>query len=96
MITRMSSESSIEKTTTDESELLDRRLFLRSIGKWSGAAIVAAVGGGVWISSAPEARAGWVNRRGGVGGGGWINGGGGGGGWVNRRVGGGGGWVNRW
>jgi hypothetical protein len=93
----MSSESSIEKTTTTESALLDRRLFLRSIGKWSGAAIVAAVGGGAWISSAPEARAGgWVNRRGAVRGGGWINGGGGGGGWVNRRVGGGGGWVNRW
>jgi hypothetical protein len=66
----MSSESSIEKTTTAESELLDRRLFLRSLGKWSGAAIVAAVGGGVWISSAPEARAGgWVNRRGAVRGG---------------------------
>jgi hypothetical protein len=93
----MNSESSIENTATPESELLDRRLFLRSIGKWSGAAIVAAVGGGVWISSCPEARAGgWVNRRGAVRGGGWINGGGGGGGWVNRRVGGGGGWVNRW
>lgn len=91
----MSSESSIEKTATAESELLDRRLFLRSIGKWSGAAVVAAVAGGVWVSSSPEARAGaWVNRRG-VAGGGWINGGGGGGGWVNRRVGGGGAWVNR-
>ena len=61
----MNSESSIEKTTAAESELPDRRLFLRSLGKWSGAAIVAAVGGGVWISFAPEARAGgWVNRRG--------------------------------
>ena len=106
----MSSESSIEKTATAESELLDRRLFLRSIGKWSGAAVVAAVGGGVWVSSSPEARAGvWVNRRGVIRGGGWINGGGwvnrvggwingggGGGGWINRRIGGGGGWVNRW
>ena len=93
----MSNESSIEKTTTAESELLDRRLFLRSIGKWSGAAVVAAVAGGAWVSSSPEARAGaGVNRRGAVRGGGWINGGGGGGGWVNRRVGGGGGWVNRY
>ena len=39
--------------------------------------------------------AGWINRRGAIRGGGWINGGGGGG-WVNRRVGGGGGWINRW
>jgi hypothetical protein len=59
------------------------------MGKWSGAAISAAVAG-AWFASAPEARAGWLNRR--IGGGGWINGGGGGG-WVNRR--GGGGWINR-
>lgn len=74
-------------------ESLGRRLFLQSLGKWSGAAIVAAVAGG-FLASAPQARAGaWVNRRGG-GGGGWINGhGGGGGGWVNRA--GGGGWINR-
>jgi hypothetical protein len=39
--------------------------------------------------------AGWINRRGAIRGGGWINGGGGGG-WVNRRIGGGGGWINRW
>jgi hypothetical protein len=68
----------------------DRRQFLQSIGKWSGAAIAAAVGG-AWLASAPKADAAWVNRRGG-GGGGWVNGGGGGGGWVNR---GGGGWINR-
>jgi hypothetical protein len=86
-----------------------RRLFLQSMGKWSGAAIAAAVLGGAWLALPPEANAGaWVNRRGGYGGGGgwinrrvgggggWINGGGGGG-WVNRRVyGGGGAWVNRW
>jgi hypothetical protein len=37
---------------------------------------------------------GWINRVGG-GGGGWINGGAGG--WINRRsYGGGGAWVNRW
>ena len=72
-------------------DLQERRRFLQSMGKWSGAAIGAAVAG-AWLASAPEARAGgaWVNRR--VGGGGWINGGGGG--WVNRRVG-GGSWVNR-
>ena len=94
----------------EESELQDRRLFLRCLGKWSGAAIAAAVLGGAWLASTPEAKAGaWVNRRGGYGGGGWINnrgygggggwinGGGGGGGWINRRAyGGGGAWVNRW
>jgi hypothetical protein len=92
-------------------ELLARRLFLQSLGKWSGAAIAAAVLGGAWLASPPEADAGvWVNRRGGYGGGGgawinrrayggagWINGRGGGGGWINRRAyGGGGSWVNRW
>jgi hypothetical protein len=88
----MNDEPSIERAKTRESELLDRRLFLRSIGKWSGAAVLAAVAGGVWLSSAPEAKAGvWVNRRG-FGGGGWVNRGGGGG-WINR--GGGGGWINR-
>ena len=93
----MSQESSNENAASADTELLHRRLFLRSVGKWSGAAIVAALAAGAWLSSAPTARAGgWVNRRGGVRGGGWINGGGGGGGWVNRRVGGGGGWVNRW
>jgi hypothetical protein len=86
----------------ERKELLDRRLFLQSIGKWSGAAIVAAVGG-VWLASPPKTNAGgWINRRGGYGGG-WINGAshpggswvnGGAGGWVNRR-GGGGAWVNR-
>ena len=71
-----------------------RRLFLQSMGKWSGAAIVAAVAGS-WLASAPKAEAGgWINRRGG-GGGSWINGGGGGGGWINRRGGGGGSWINR-
>lgn len=89
-----------------QSDLQMRREFLQSIGKWSGAAIIAAVGG-TWLSSSPEARAAaWVNRRGVVGGG-WINGGGGGGGWINgagwvnraggwiNGGGGGGGWVNR-
>ena len=94
----MSHEPSIDKTSSDQ-ELVGRRLFLQSMGKWSGAAIAAAVFGITWVASPPKAEAGvWVNRRGGYGGGGWINGyGGGGGAWVNRRYyGGGGAWVNRW
>ena len=106
----MNDEKSKEARGTSEGEdLLARRLFLQSMGKWSGAAIAAAVFGSAWLAFPPEANAGaWVNRRGGGygggwvnraggGGGGWINGGGGGGGWVNRRgYGGGGAWVNRW
>jgi hypothetical protein len=76
---------------TQEDGLQDRRRFLQGMGKWSGAAIGAAVAGAALVT-APEARAGaWVNRR--IGGGGaWINGGGG---WINRRIGGGGAWINR-
>ena len=75
-------------------QTIGRRLFLRSLGKWSGAAIAAAIAGS-WLASAPEAEAGaWVNRRGGWVNGRWVNGGWiNGGGWVNRR--GGGAWVNR-
>ena len=72
-------------------DVTGRRLFLQSMGKWSGAAIAAAVGG-AWLASAAKAEAAWVNRRGG-GGGGWVNGGGGGGGWINGS--GSGGWINR-
>jgi hypothetical protein len=90
----MGNESSNENGAIDETGLLQRRLFLRSLGKWSGAAILATVAAGAWLTSSPNASAaGWINRRGPVRGGGWINGGGGGG-WVNRRVG-GGGWINR-
>jgi hypothetical protein len=105
----MNDEISNETTGAEEErEQLGRRLFLQSMGKWSGAAIAAAVLGGAWLAFPPEAKGGaWVNRRGGYGGGwvnrvgggggGWINGGGGGGGWINRRgYGGGGAWVNRW
>ena len=75
-------------------EIQQRREFLQGLGKWSGAAIVAAVGGGVWLASAGKAHAGrWVNRR--VGGGAWANRAVGGGAWTNRSVGGGGAWVNR-
>jgi hypothetical protein len=103
----MNNDTSNETTGTEEErELLGRRLFLQSMGKWSGAAIAAAVCGGAWLAFSPEANAGaWINRRGGYGGGwinrwgggggGWINGGGGG--WINRRgYGGGGAWINRW
>ncbi len=72
----------------------NRRVFLQGMGKWSTAAIAAAVAGS-WLGSGPEARAGaWINRRGGWlnRGGAWVNRVGGGGSWVNR---GGGGWVNR-
>jgi hypothetical protein len=106
----MSDETFNETMGTDEErELLDRRIFLQSMGKWSAAAIAAAVGVGTWFALPSTANAGWINRRGGYGGGGgwingrggggggWINGGGGGGGWINRRgYGGGGAWVNRW
>jgi hypothetical protein len=107
----MNDETSNETLSIEERrELLDRRLFLQSMGKWSGAAIAAALGGVAWLAFPPEANAGaWVNRRGygggggggvnrwGGGGGGSINRGCGGGGWINRRgYGGGGGWFNRW
>ena len=108
----MNNEPSLKTATPGEvKELEGRRLFLQSMGKWSAAAIAAAVFGGAWLVFPPEAEAGaWVNRRGGSGGGGWVNGrggwgggggwvngGGGGGGWINRRnYGGGGSWVNRW
>ena len=70
----MNDETSTETTGTEEGrELLDRRLFLQSMGKWSGAAIAAVVFGGAWLASPPSANAAaWVNRRGG-GGGGWVN-----------------------
>src|SRR6266404_4524565 len=90
----MNDEASNDRTGIEEGgDLLARRLFLQSMGKWSGAAITAALFGGAWLALPPKANAGaWVNRRGGYGGG-WVNRfGGGGGGWINR---GGGGWINR-
>lgn len=77
----------------EDESLSSRRLFLQGVGKWSGAAIMAAL---IGVGTSTEASAGaWINRRGG---GGWVNGGGwinrgGGGGWINRR--GGGSWINR-
>jgi len=93
----------------EPAEFQDRRHFLQGLGKWSGAAISAAVVGS-WLASAPNAQGGaWINRRGVVAprGGSWVNRPGGGswvnrpggwingsGGWINRRVG-GGSWINR-
>jgi hypothetical protein len=84
----MNDEASNETIGTEEgSELLDRRLFLRSMGKWSGLAIAAVVSGG---------RLACISNRGQPRALGSITGGGGGGGWINRRgYGGGGAWVNR-
>jgi hypothetical protein len=81
----MADDSDVEghEEVAREERLTGRRNFLRGLQKWSAAVIgIAALG----HLAAPEARAGWINRRGG-----WVNGAGGGGSWVNR---GGGGWVN--
>jgi hypothetical protein len=79
-----------------EEQLQSRRDFLIGLGRWSKIVIGAALLGGI-SAEAPDAEAGaWVNRRGGYGGGAWVNNRyGGGGAWVNRRGGGGGAWVNR-
>jgi hypothetical protein len=81
------SESERREETAREERLTGRRDFLRGLRKWSAAVIGGAILGHL---AAPEARAGWINRRGG-----WVNGAGGGGSWVNRGGGGGGSWVNR-
>ena len=83
-----------EKIEPDvERELIDRRAFLRGLGKWS-LAVIGCVTLGSAASAAPKQTS-WVNRRGGYGGGGaWANRAGGGGAWANR-AGGGGAWVNR-
>ena len=83
----MNDEQSFELgDSREEGELHDRRLFLQGVGKWSAAAIAAAVFGGAWFKAAPEANAGiWINRWG-PRRGGWINR------WGPRR----GRWINRW
>ena len=81
----------------DETELLRRRDFLKSLKKWSQVVIGGIVLGGMLPN---KTEAGWINSRGGWlngHGGGWVNRGGSwlnghGGGWVNRR--GGGSWIN--
>lgn len=106
----MSEESSQSaEESTEPAEVQERRHFLQGLGKWSGAAISAAVVGG-WLATAPTAQgASWINRRGVArprrgswinrpGGAGWINRPGGWinrpGSWINGRVG-GGSWINR-
>jgi len=42
-------------------QVIDRRLFLQSMGKWSGAAIAAVVAGS-WFASAPETQGGAVGQ----------------------------------
>ncbi len=87
-----------------EQELKSRRDFLKSLGRWSSISIGAAALGGLmqpedaagWVNG----KAGWVNVRGGGGGGAaWVNRSSGTAGWVNRGGGwingGGAGWVNR-
>lgn len=79
----------------EERELSDRRDFLRSLGKWSTAAITAIL---LTESSPSDEASGWANSRGSWvnrGGGGWVNRGGswanGGGSWLNS----GSNWINR-
>lgn len=74
--------------------LESRRAFLFGLGKWSKAVIVGAIAGGALLPGR-EAQAGWLNRRGGWGGG-WVNARDGIG-WANRRGRGwgGGSWINR-
>jgi hypothetical protein len=90
-----------EQNGISEKELMDRRGFLRGLGKWSLAVIGGALLGEALVGAEREANAAgaWANRVGG--GGAWANraGGGGavvapGGAWANA-VGGGGAWANR-
>jgi hypothetical protein len=78
----------VDAAAADAPAQQQRRNFLLGLGKWSAAVVAGAVFGGV--IQPRDAQAGWINNRGG-GGGGWVNGGGGG--WINNR-GGGGGWLN--
>jgi hypothetical protein len=87
-------DSSINETSPapEDEEFQDRRHFLQGMGKWSGAAIFAAIAGTMFSSVSQTQAATWINRRSG-GRGNWVNRGGGGGNWINR--GGGGSWINR-
>lgn len=80
-----------------EQDTVNRRLFLRSVGKWSAAAIAAVGLGGAWLATAPESQAGvWINRWGPRRRGRWINRWGPRGRWINRLGPRRGGWVNWW
>jgi len=94
----MNSEPSSEmEDPNKEQEALNRRMFLRSVGKWSAAAIAAVGFGVVWLAGTPKAEAGiWINRWGPRRRGGWINRWGPRGRWINRWGPRRGGWVNWW
>ena len=49
---KASNEESVPEASND---VVGRRLFLQSMGKWSSAAIAAAVAGS-WFASAPKAK----------------------------------------
>jgi len=53
----------------EERKLLDRRNFLRGLGKWS-LAVIVGVALGLTTEAKPGQVRGWVNARGGVAGGG--------------------------
>jgi hypothetical protein len=83
--------------SNQEQDSVNRRLFLRSVGKWSAAAIAAVGLWGAWLATAPESKAGiWVNRWGPRRRGRWINRWGPRGRWINRWGPRRGGWVNWW
>jgi len=81
----------IEHLDPEAVEISDRREFLRSLGKWSTAAIAAIVltessqsnsgNNKIEPPASSIGDGGWKDQ----GGGGWLNSRGGGGGWVNRR-----------
>lgn len=92
----MKSQQGTDDNTADDTMLMGRRDFLRSLNKWSKVVIGSALFGGAMLKlgAVPDAEAGaWANRAGG--GGAWANRGGA---WANRGgtwVNGGGSWVNR-
>ncbi|HRF13530.1 MAG: hypothetical protein ABTS16_07440 [Candidatus Accumulibacter phosphatis] len=88
----MKSQQGTDDNTADDTTLMGRRDFLRSLDKWSKVVIGSALFGGAMLKlgAVPDAEAGaWANRAGG--GGAWANRAGGGGAWANR----GGAWANR-
>lgn len=90
----MDADRSQEEANSDVEQdvLMTRRDFLVALKTWSKVVAAGALMGGAIVGTGRRADAGvWVNRRGGGGGGSWINRGGGS--WINRR--GGGGWINR-
>ena len=92
----MKSQQGTDDNTADDTTLMGRRDFLRSLDKWSKVVIGSALFGGAMLKlgAVPDAEAGaWANRAGG--GGAWANRGGA---WANRGgtwVNGGASWVNR-